>query len=89
MRDAAGSSEIQAWVIGVCQELGLPLAGPDDDFFASGGTSLTAIKFLGRVEERFGEDALPVEDLFERSSVRDIAASIRATAGGVMTTSEP
>jgi hypothetical protein len=70
-------TEIEHWVIGVCRELGLPVERADDDFFAAGGSSLTAIKLLSQVEGRFGEDALLPEDLFERSGVREIAASIR------------
>ena len=48
-----------------------------DDFFALGGTSLTAVKFLAQVEERFGMDALTPEDLYESSRFEDIVASVR------------
>jgi len=71
-----GMGRIDAWVVTVCRDLGLPVAGVGDDFFASGGSSLTAIKLMARAEEEFGEDALPPEDLFERSALSDIAATI-------------
>lgn len=71
-----GMGRIDAWVVTVCRDLGLPVAGVGDDFFALGGSSLTAIKLMARAEEEFGEDALPPEDLFERSALSDIAATI-------------
>jgi non-haem Fe2+, alpha-ketoglutarate-dependent halogenase len=89
MPGAADPADIQAWVIGVCRDLGLRLSDPDDDFFAAGGTSLTAIKFLGQVEQDFGENTLPVEDLFERSTVREIAACIQQNRSRTMSSSEP
>ncbi|WP_107436703.1 non-ribosomal peptide synthetase [Streptomyces sampsonii] len=44
--------------------LGLPSAGADDDFFALGGNSLSAVRLTGRVRDALG---LPVSvrDLFE------------------------
>ena len=66
---------IQAWVVATCQDLGLSVdAG--SDFFRSGGSSLTAVKLIARAEENFGEDALPPEDLFSDSGIREIAESI-------------
>jgi hypothetical protein len=69
----------QQWVVKVCQELGLPLAEADDDFFRAGGNSLTAAQLIERAEEEFGEDSLPPEDLFTGSSVREMAATLRRT----------
>lgn len=56
----------------------------DDDFFELGGNSLTAIKFLSRVEERFGEDALLPETLYEDARLGSLAKAVEAataTAG--------
>jgi acyl carrier protein len=50
--------------------------GPDDDFFDLGATSLTAVRFLARVEERFGSDALTPEQLYEDARLRHLAKSI-------------
>ena len=50
----------------------------DDDFFKLGGNSLTAIKFLARVEERFGEDALLPETLYEDARLGSLAKAIEA-----------
>ena len=60
---------------------GVAEVGPEDDFFALGGNSLTAIKFLARVEERFGVDALLPETLYEDAKVVSLAKAIdQATA---------
>ncbi|GLW09719.1 hypothetical protein Misp01_48480 [Microtetraspora sp. NBRC 13810] len=60
---------------------GVTEVGSEDDFFAFGGNSLTAIKFLARVEERFGVDALLPETLYEDARVASLAKAIdQATA---------
>lgn len=51
--------EIENWVVEVCKGLGLPVTGTDSDFFEAGGTSLTAMRLIGKAEETYGEDALP------------------------------
>ncbi|MCF3122229.1 amino acid adenylation domain-containing protein [Streptomyces arenae] len=43
--------------------LGLPDVGPDTDFFAAGGHSLTALRLVGRIEKAWGE-RVPVAALF-------------------------
>lgn len=47
-----------------------------DDFFALGGTSLTAIKFLSRVEAHFAEDVLLPETLYEDARLSSLAKAI-------------
>ncbi len=69
--------DIERWVIQVCQSLGLPVDDAGRDFFKAGGTSLTAVKLMARAEERYGDDALPPDDLFAESTIRQIAACIR------------
>lgn len=71
---AAIENQIIAW----CSELGLKITSVDDDFFACGGTSLTAVKLMNRADAKYGEDALGPEDLYERSSIAAIAATIHA-----------
>lgn len=88
MMSASGNHEtIDNWVVEICKDLGLPVTDTDSDFFEAGGTSLTAMRLIGKAEETYGEDALPPDDLYARSSLGDIAASIRrngtlAGAGG-------
>ena len=79
--DAAGN-QVEQWVIGACRDLGVELDGAEDDLFAAGATSLTAIRLIARVEEEFGEDALPPDDLYEHSTVGAIAATIRRNTAG-------
>ncbi|MCQ4206643.1 phosphopantetheine-binding protein [Streptomyces longispororuber] len=73
------STEIESWVVDTCRELGLLVEQPGDDFFAGGGNSLTAVRLIAKAEERFGEDSLMPDDLFERSTVQEIAATIQAS----------
>ncbi|WP_394840162.1 acyl carrier protein [Pendulispora rubella] len=72
--------KFERWVIGVCQGLGVRIKDASSDFFEAGGSSLAAVKLIARVEEEFGEDALPPEDLFSQSAVRDIASCILRNA---------
>jgi nonribosomal peptide synthetase protein BlmIV len=50
-------------------------AGPQDNFFALGGTSLTAIRLLTQVQESFGVH-IPLPDLFAAPTVTALAAVI-------------
>jgi acyl carrier protein len=53
----------------------------DDDFFELGGNSLTAIKFISRIEERFGEEALLPETLYDDARLASLAKAVEdATA---------
>ncbi|NEB78362.1 acyl carrier protein [Streptomyces sp. SID14478] len=73
------STEIESWVLDTCRELGLLVDEVGDDFFGGGGNSLTAVRLIAKAEDRFGEDSLTPDDLFERSTLREIAATIRAS----------
>jgi Phosphopantetheine attachment site len=56
--------------------LDVPEVGPGDDFFQLGATSLTAIKFLQRVETMFGRDVLVPDTLYEDPRLASVAAAI-------------
>jgi hypothetical protein len=60
--------------------LGRPDIRSGDDFFAGGGTSLTAIKLLQRVEKRFGPDVLSPDTLYEDARLGSIATVIDAAS---------
>ncbi|SDJ53648.1 Phosphopantetheine attachment site [Paraburkholderia steynii] len=66
----------EAWLIDACTALGLRVENAESDFFEAGGTSITAVKLLVRVEEHFGDDALTPEILFAQSRVADLARHI-------------
>ncbi|MCM2416302.1 phosphopantetheine-binding protein [Streptomyces sp. RKAG290] len=70
------AERMEKWVIDACQAVGLPITSASDDFFQADGTSLTVIRLIARAEAEFGDDCLPPEDIYERSTVRGIAASI-------------
>jgi non-haem Fe2+, alpha-ketoglutarate-dependent halogenase len=78
MTEADTPASTQDWVTETCRELGLPVVSADDDFFDLGGTSLTATRLIAKVDEVYGVDALPPDDLFSRSTIRELAQSIDA-----------
>jgi len=78
MQNEAPNPEIEDWVIQAFIDLGIDSIGPETDFFAGGGSSLTAIKLISKVDQEFGEYALPPVDLFERPTVAQIAVTIGA-----------
>ena len=57
------------------QVLGRQDVGPDDDFFALGGTSLVAVRLAAEVERRIGV-RLPLSMLFTAPTVRAMARSL-------------
>ncbi|RZL82506.1 MAG: amino acid adenylation domain-containing protein [Rhodococcus sp. (in: high G+C Gram-positive bacteria)] len=62
--------------------LGIGAVGADDDFFASGGNSLTATQVVARLGTALGAD-VGVREIFESPTVRALAARIaREAAGG-------
>ncbi|MEE3755349.1 phosphopantetheine-binding protein [Mycobacterium intracellulare] len=71
-------ASIEKEIIDWCRELGLRVTSADDDFFACGGTSLTAVKLMTHTDTRYGEDALSPDALYERSSIQQIAQTIHA-----------
>jgi acyl carrier protein len=60
--------------------LGVPRVGRDDDFFELGGHSLTATQVVARVRRDMGV-AISVRTLFDRRSLRDVAAALRERHG--------
>lgn len=71
---------VEAWLTESFRDLGLNAVGAEDDFFELGGTSLAATRLIAKVEETYGEDALPPDDLYEQPRIREIAASIARNA---------
>lgn len=70
-------NDVEADIVSMWEEFfGAGKVSADSDFFSLGGNSLTAVKFLARVEEKYGMDALLPETLFETPTLRDVVASI-------------
>jgi acyl carrier protein len=61
--------------------LGVSDISTSDDFFKLGGTSLTAIKLLQRVENAFGPDALTPDTLYGDGRLASVAKAIDETTG--------
>jgi amino acid adenylation domain-containing protein len=57
--------------------LGLPRVGVEDDFFALGGHSLTAVLLVEALQERLGLRVSP-GTLFEHTTVRSLAAALES-----------
>jgi FkbM family methyltransferase len=51
---------------------------PDANFFDVGGTSLTALRLLERVEKELGEGVLTLESIFATDSFAELAATVGA-----------
>jgi amino acid adenylation domain-containing protein/thioester reductase-like protein len=62
------------------ESLELERVGPHDDFFALGGDSLVAVRFLGLFGRAFGVE-LPLRDLFEGPTPAEIALTLAALRG--------
>lgn len=78
MTESVGRWEdVKRWVVEVSRDLKLPASNPEDDFFDVGGTSLTLIRFIARVETQLGV-VLDPDDILEDSTFRGIAATILA-----------
>ncbi|WJV45632.1 acyl carrier protein [Streptomyces flavofungini] len=88
VRDAAGSTRRApfepsgpAAAQSALADIWRDLLGPasftaGDDFFHVGGTSVTAIRFLQRVEKRFGPDTLTPEQLYDDPRLGALAAAV-------------
>jgi amino acid adenylation domain-containing protein len=73
--DATGSDSVtEAWV----RILGAAPAGPDTEFLAAGGTSLSAMRLVAVLRAELGRE-LAVEDVFEGRTLGGLAARV-ATA---------
>jgi hypothetical protein len=61
--------------------LRLSKTDPNDNFFTVGGTSLTAIKLLQRVEKKFGPDVLSPDTLYGDPKLSSVAKAIDEAMG--------
>ncbi|WP_146192724.1 non-ribosomal peptide synthetase, partial [Streptomyces sp. A244] len=62
------------------QVLGVDRVGATDSFFDLGGHSLLATQVISRIREAFGAE-VPLSALFDRPTVRGLAAAIETSAG--------
>lgn len=60
--------------------LGQDSISPDDNFFAIGGDSLSAVELMERVESELGID-FPLAELFESNSIREFVAVCAGQVG--------
>lgn len=75
--DAGELSATAAWLAEAWASiLGVPVAGPDDDFFAQGGGSLSAAQFVSAVRARHPETT--VADLYDHPRIGSLADELDA-----------
>jgi amino acid adenylation domain-containing protein/non-ribosomal peptide synthase protein (TIGR01720 family) len=75
-RDLVEAQLVRLWE----DVLGIGPIGRDDDFFALGGTSISALRLASRLRQDLGSD-LPLAVFFRAATVRSLAAQLRtATA---------
>ncbi|MCI0690193.1 MAG: phosphopantetheine-binding protein [Sporichthyaceae bacterium] len=65
----------RAW----CEILDVPAVEPDDDFFALGGDSMSAIRLVSQVESELGV-VFPLESLFRDGSFKEIVEALEQSA---------
>lgn len=76
-----GESQIPETLITLWKDiLELQDVSPDDDFFLSGGNSLTAIELLIRIQREF-HVSLPPDTIYRFPTIREQAALLRERAG--------
>ena len=60
--------------------LGSPPSSPEANFFLEGGNSLAAMKLMGRVRRRWGQQ-VELRELFDNPSLRSLSERIEALSG--------
>jgi len=74
-----GLSETATWLADLWANiLGVVVTGPDDDFFAHGGGSLTAAQLISAIRVRFPEAR--VADIYDRPRIGALAAELDGRA---------
>ncbi len=71
---------IEHWLVEIWEEL-LEVQDIDatSDFFELGTDSLTVIRFLHRVEQKFGKNIIQLDDLFKHSILSEVAKRIESS----------
>lgn len=64
----------------LAEVIGVPVLGPDDDFFGRGGTSLQAALAVERLRNEFGAEDLMLRSFLDNARVGAIAARVAASA---------
>lgn len=82
-------TEREAVLARLWQEVsGTAVRSVDDDFFASGGSSVSAVRLVRRIGEEFGV-RLPLSSLFEASTIAGQCALLDQRIGGLLVPIRP
>ena len=59
-----------------CEVLGIPEAGPQDNFFGLGGNSLNAMQAVARMRRALACPQLKLADVFRAATLRELAERV-------------
>lgn len=59
-----------------CEVLGIPEAGPEDNFFGLGGNSLNAMQAVARIRRTLACPRLKLSDVFQAATLREQARRV-------------
>ncbi|WP_018682526.1 Pls/PosA family non-ribosomal peptide synthetase [Actinokineospora enzanensis] len=77
--DAAALTDTERWLAGLWRDLlGVGVATPKADFFAHGGSSLSAAQLVSKIRER--HPSIAVADLYQHSTLGQLARRVDAAA---------
>lgn len=77
IQDEADLNEIRIWLIHVWQDLFKTTAiTSNDDFFELGADSLTAIKLMSKIENKYGAGVISIDTLFAESKLEALSQAI-------------
>ncbi|WP_431911914.1 FkbM family methyltransferase [Micromonospora carbonacea] len=80
--DTGPTSEVEEKLAAIWRRLlRVEAVATSDDFFDLGGTSLKSVRMMLEVDEVFGENVLPPDQLFVSSRFDEVAAVIRRNLG--------
>jgi amino acid adenylation domain-containing protein/non-ribosomal peptide synthase protein (TIGR01720 family) len=78
-----GDDVLERVLAAFARAVGVPQAGPDDDFFALGGDSISALRLVSGLR-RSGWKVMP-RDVYQHRTSRALAARVRATVEETVT----
>ncbi len=79
--DDSALTETEAWLAEQWTDLlGMPVTGPEADFFAGGGGSLAAAQLVSRIRERYATGS--VGDIYRNPTLGALARTLEETTAG-------
>lgn len=70
------ASDTEKWMMDAWHQIGLDPSEPQCDFFEVGGASLAAMYLIALVDEKYGENIVTTEEIFEKRTIRNLSMMI-------------